>query len=105
MRDRVGSSVGPTASVPMLNPRRANRPAMRASTPGLFSTRIDRMCLRPVWMPPLASRSARFRTSFVPGSPIRSADHVAGRLARRDHRVAVLLAAHVYVEHNGTGLG
>ena len=68
-RDSVGSSVGPTASVSMLKPRRANSPAMRVSTPGLFSTRIERMCLRPVWMPPAASRSARFRTSLVPGSP------------------------------------
>ena len=63
-------SVGPTVSVSMLNPRRANRPAMRVRTPGLCSTRIARMCLRPVWMPPDASSSSSDRTSFVPGSPI-----------------------------------
>ena len=62
-------AVGPTASVSMLNPRRANRPAMRVSTPGLFSTRIESTCLRPVCRPPAASRSARLRTSLVPGSP------------------------------------
>ena len=48
MREIVSSSVGPTASVSMLNARRANRPATRVRTPGLFSTRIERMCLRPV---------------------------------------------------------
>ena len=32
----------------MLNPRRANSPAIRARTPGLFSTSSERMCLRPV---------------------------------------------------------
>ena len=31
----------------MLKPRRLNRPAMRASTPGLFSVVIERTCLRP----------------------------------------------------------
>ena len=70
MREIDVSSVAPTASESMLKPRRANSPAMRASTPGLFSTRIDRMCLRPVRLPPLTCRSSRFRTSFVPGSPI-----------------------------------
>src|SRR5690349_24645025 len=38
-------SVGPTASESMLNPRLENRPAMRARTPGLSSTRTDRVCL------------------------------------------------------------
>ena len=42
----------------MLKPRRANRPAIRVSTPGLFSTRIERMCLRPVRRLPAASRSS-----------------------------------------------
>src|SRR6476620_5042640 len=45
MRDSPGCSVGPTASDSMLNPRRLNSPATRASTPGLFSTRTDRVCL------------------------------------------------------------
>ena len=69
-RETDSSSVGPTASVSMLKPRRANRPAIRVSTPGLFSTSTDSTCLRPVWMLPAASRSSRLRTSFVPGSPI-----------------------------------
>src|SRR4051794_1910248 len=103
MRDSVGSSVGPTASVVMLNPRRANSPATRASTPGLFSTSSVRMCLRPVWMPPAASRSDRLRTSLVPGSPMALPDHVPGSLAGRDHRVAVLLLGHVHVEQHGAG--
>ncbi len=47
-RETSGSSVGPTASVSMLKPRRLNSPAMRARTPGRFSTMSERMCLRPV---------------------------------------------------------
>src|SRR5690606_5378973 len=38
MRLNRSSSVGATASEKMLNPRRANRLATRASTPALFST-------------------------------------------------------------------
>ena len=48
IREVSGSSVGPTASVSMLKPRRLNRPAIRARTPGWFSTSSERMCLRPV---------------------------------------------------------
>src|SRR3954449_4694945 len=91
-RDTFSSSVGPTVSVSMLNPRRANKPAMRVSTPGLFSTRIDRTCLRPVRICPDASRSSRFSSSLTPGSPMRSAHHLACGGTRRDHRIYVLLA-------------
>src|SRR3954454_14935641 len=119
MRDRVGSSVGPTASVSMLNPRRANRPAIRVSTPGLFSTRIERMCLRPVRTPADASSSSSVSGSLVPGSPILvtppllrvrsrvpsspstpswSPHHLAGGRAGRDHRVRVLLAGDADVD-------
>src|SRR3954453_16511449 len=105
MRDVVGSSVGPTASVSMLKPRRANRPATRASTPGLFSTRIDRTCLRPVRSPETASSSSRFRTSAVPGSPIALAHHVPRGLAGGNHRIALFLTRHVNVhEHGAIGL-
>ena len=41
IRDAEGSSVGPTLRVSMLNPRPLNMPAMRVSTPNLFSTRIE----------------------------------------------------------------
>src|SRR5436305_8503034 len=119
MREVVGSSVRPTASVVMLNPRRANSPATRARTPGLFSTRIERTCLRPVRMPPAASRSSRLRTSDVAGSPnsllptpnpgnrllAASAHHVSCRLAGGDHRITVLLARDAHVdEHRAPGL-
>ena len=71
IRDRWSSSVGPTVRVSMLNPRRAKSPAMRVRTPGRFSTRIVRTCLRPVRMPPAASSSSRLSTScLVPGSPM-----------------------------------
>ena len=45
IRETSGCSVGPTASDSMLKPRRLNSPATRASTPGLFSTSTDRVCL------------------------------------------------------------
>ena len=45
-----GLSVGATARLKMLYPRRANRPATRASTPGLFSTRTVRVWWR--WSTP-----------------------------------------------------
>src|SRR3954453_23090289 len=51
IREMSGCSVGPTASESMLNPRRENRAAMRASTPGLFSTRTERGCLAMVPYP------------------------------------------------------
>ncbi len=41
MRDVAGSSVGPTLSESMLKPRPENMPAMRVSTPNLFSTRTE----------------------------------------------------------------
>ena len=43
---------------------------MRVSTPGLFSTRIERMCLRPVRTAVVASSSSSVSGSLVPGSPI-----------------------------------
>src|SRR5688500_12612228 len=95
----------------MLKLRRANSPATRARTPGLFSTSTDSMCFRPVRMFPAASRSSSLRISLVPGSPIsprsRLADlggprphHVPGGGAGGDHRIAVLLPAHLDVEHH-----
>src|SRR5919107_2003556 len=45
IREMSECSVGPTARESMLKPRRENRPAMRARTPGLSSTRTDRVCL------------------------------------------------------------
>ena len=39
---------------------------MRVRTPGLFSTRIDRTCLRPVRSPPAASSSSRLRHLLRP---------------------------------------
>ena len=38
------ASVGATANEKMLKPRLLNNPAIRASTPNLFSTRTERMC-------------------------------------------------------------
>ena len=52
IRETSGCSVGPTASESMLKPRRENNADTRASTPGLFSTSTDSVCL-------LISRSPR----------------------------------------------
>ena len=43
IRERLGSRVGPTLRVSMLNPRPLNIPAMRVSTPNLFSTKTERV--------------------------------------------------------------
>src|SRR5215217_2882893 len=64
IRDRPASSVGPTASESMLNPRAANSPATRVNTPGLSSTSTEMVCRRPPVMrsvPPPDRRSARAR--------------------------------------------
>src|SRR5689334_18628607 len=110
IREIVGSSVGPTARVSMLKPRREKSPATRARTPGLFSTRIERMCLRPVswpgrcrsssltvWGVPASIRSPR---SFAHLTLARRLDHVAGGAARRDHRVAVLFLGDADVQQD-----
>ena len=44
IRDNDGSWVGATLRVSMLKPRPENIPAMRASTPNLFSTRTEIVC-------------------------------------------------------------
>src|SRR5688572_15979919 len=98
-----GSSVGPTVSVSMLKPRRLKRPAIRASTPGWFSTWSERMCLRPV-RPLVTSRSSSLIRSGVPAS-IALTHHVPRGGARGDHREAVLLRGDVDVhEHGAVGL-
>src|SRR6187551_2315308 len=57
----------PPSRVSMLKPRREKRPAIRANTPGLFSTRIERMCLRPLsW--PGTCRSSSLTSWGVPAS-------------------------------------
>src|SRR5215217_6156394 len=103
IRETSGSSVGPTASVSMLNPRRLNRPAIRARTPGRFSTRIERTCLRPVSAPAAASRSSSLIRSGVPASI--SANHVPSGGAGGDHREAVLILGDPDVEQDRSLLG
>ena len=99
MRETDSSSVGPTASVSMLKPRRANRPAMRVSTPGLFSTSTDSTCLRPgvdVARGLEVLEAQDFFCSWLAHQPTMSLRGGAGG----DHRVAVLLLAHAHVEHH-----
>ena len=45
MRETSCRSVGPTARLSMLKPRRANMLEMRMSAPGLFSTSTESVCL------------------------------------------------------------
>src|ERR1700716_952931 len=90
----------------MLKPRLANSPAMRVSTPDLFSTRIESTCLRPVRRLVAASSSSRLSGSFVPGSPLRrpfrSSPHLARGLSGGDHRIGVLLARDAHVDEHRT---
>src|SRR5688572_7628904 len=87
IRETSGCSVGPTARESMLKPRRLNRPAIRARTPGLFSTRTERVCLLMWWSPSsqvvfveLGSEVPRELDVVVAG---------AGGHHRPHHRVAV----------------
>src|SRR5947209_9975407 len=76
IRDMSFCSVAPTASDSMLNPRRENNAATRASTPGLSSTSTERvcvvvdpavMCAAPSrWRRSCGARSGRRRASGVP---------------------------------------
>src|SRR5206468_3270343 len=58
MRDRLGSSVSPTARLSMLKAREASMPEMWASTPGWLCTSADRTCRMPILS---ASRRAASR--------------------------------------------
>src|SRR5919112_3353090 len=91
IREISGCSVGPTASESMLNPRRENRPAMRARTPGLSSTRTDRVCFDTY------SLLAVPRGAHAP----RELDLVVGQ-ACRDHRPHHGVAVDHEVDDDGT---
>src|ERR1700691_6080180 len=107
IREISSCSVGPTARDSMLKPRLENRPAMRTRTPGLFSTRTERVCCSLMRPPRWRSESAFADTLYLPiRSQARSllrrlplGGHVAGVLDgvvacpgrdhRPDHRVLV----------------
>src|SRR6266487_4208056 len=83
IREISACSVGPTARASMLKPRRANSPAIRTSTPGLFSTSTDS-----VWVVMFGSCSRCARslyTNKVRRQVPRELDIVVAR-AGRDHR-------------------
>src|ERR1700677_1254151 len=83
-------SVAPTASDSMLNPRRENSAATRASTPGLSSTSTDKgcvvvdplICAAPShWRRSCGARSGRRRASGVPlGFVVEQRTNAAGGL-------------------------
>src|SRR5512145_57539 len=84
-------SVGPTVRLAMLKPRREKRPAIRWSTPGLFSTR--RLM---VWVVPEGFSSISRMSLTI--------DHVVEGGACRDHREDLLLAADADVHDGRPGL-
>src|SRR6476620_8027460 len=112
IREISGCSVGPTARESMLNPRRENRPAMRASTPGLFSTSTDRVCLL-IPLRSLCSPDARapvlapLRSSRASLLALPHRGHAPSRLdlvvahAGRDHRPHHRVAVHHEVHDHG----
>ena len=75
MRETSWRSVGPTARLSMLKPRRANMFETRASAPGRFSTRTE-------------TRVRHASTRLLGPS---NSMHVGRGRARRDHREALLL--------------
>src|SRR5680860_1674795 len=70
MRDILGSCVSPTARPSILNPRRANNPDIRVSTPGLFSTRTDRVCFILLTPEHVTDGSARRHHGHYVGFPL-----------------------------------
>src|SRR6266568_6646347 len=87
MREISSCSVGPTARESMLKLRRANSPAIRTRTPGLFSTSTDSVCLLIGGASPVGRDAARELDVVVAGA---CRDHGP------DHRVPV----HDEVEHD-----
>src|SRR5580698_5151947 len=102
MRLTRSSWVGPTASDEMLKARRENSPATCDSTPGLFSTSTDRVCVlmrSPLHFP------ARGRALLVLRE-LRSQHDVVVRLAGRHHREDTLAVVGTEVhDHRHVGRG
>src|SRR6516165_8074347 len=86
MREISSCSVGPTASESMLKLRRANSPAIRTRTPGLFSTSTDSVCLV-IGTSPVGRHAARELDVVVAG-------------ARRDHGPDHGVLVHDEVQHD-----
>src|ERR1044072_8157933 len=100
MRDTSGFSVGPPASDSMLKPRRENRPATRASTPGLFSTRTDRVWLL-TGVRLLGDVGLGRHVVLVEQRPDAPHGHdLVVALARGDHRPHLGVLADHEVDHN-----
>src|SRR6478752_48151 len=108
IRLKRSSSVGLTANDTMLNPRRANRPATRESTPNLFSTSTLRMwCCATLMVdsvPPSRSSAFSSAPSVTPsGTVVRGVeDHVVVRRSGRDHRIHLLAVVGAEVDHDRT---
>src|ERR1700678_2067542 len=105
MREISACSVGPTASDSMLNPRRENRPAIRTRTPGLFSTRTERVCLSFTLCLRVASRCfalacRSLRVRFPAGRQAAREFDVVVAGAGRDHRPDHGVLVHDEVDHD-----
>ena len=88
---RPARSVGPTARLSMLNPRRANSWQTRTSAPGLSSTSTDS-----VWIIATAHRL---------GLGLLVLEHVERGRAGRDHREALLERVDPRVDDGGPAAG
>src|SRR5680860_421713 len=111
MRDTSSTSVGPTASESMLNPRRLNSPATRARTPGRFSTRTDNVCVLTLDHVPFAHGGGRPGATGLAGAALDGAglgapllvglDDVVVGGAGRHHREDLLRGIHAEVDDHG----
>src|SRR5699024_1885266 len=97
IREICGISVCPTASDSMLNPRRVNRLATRASTPGVFSTRTERVC----WLTARPPRCAEWSTQTPCSLRSQLVLLELGRHVARDLDVVVAGASRNHRPHHG----
>src|SRR5215213_9858144 len=99
IRETSSCSVGPTASDSMLKPRRLNRPAIRASTPGLFSTSTERVCLLIAAAPALRERRRRGSRAVGATNVVAWSQVVLIELGREVSRVLDLVVAGAGGDH------
>src|SRR5260370_251180 len=94
MREISSCSVGPTARESMLKPRRANSPAILTRTPGLFSTRTDRVCLVIGSSSPVGRQAARELDVVVAGAGRDHGPDPGGSVHHENHHDQPVLDGH-----------
>src|SRR3989440_7400043 len=104
IRDTVGSRVSPTDRLSMLYPRAENSPATRESTPNLFSTSTEIVCLRGS-VPFMLTSEPRLRL-LGPVADLagrRRQDHVGVGATGGDHREDAFVLVDAHVEDHRRG--